>query len=316
MAQITRSWLSSLKRISQQNGSVQKTCALRASSAFIAGEPEGPTVKTDVPGPKSKQLLNELSVIQQAGSVQLFADYERSLGNYLVDVDGNVLLDVYTQISSMPLGYNHPDLLQLLNDPYNVKTIVNRPALGVFPGADWPKKLKNILLQVAPPELNHVTTMMCGSCSNENAYKSIFIWYQQKQRGSSTDFSREEIESCVVNQPPGSPSLSLMSFYGAFHGRTLGALSTTHSKYIHKIDIPAFDWPVASFPQYRYPLEENRRENDAEDKRCLAEVEDLFAQFSKKGKPVAGIVVEPIQAEGGDNEASPHFFQELQRIAK
>jgi 4-aminobutyrate aminotransferase-like enzyme len=59
---------------------------------------------------------------------------------------------------------------------------------------------------------------------------------------------------------------------GAFHGRTLGALSTTHSKYIHKIDVPAFDWPVASFPQYRYPLEENQRENDAEDKRCLAEV--------------------------------------------
>jgi 4-aminobutyrate aminotransferase/(S)-3-amino-2-methylpropionate transaminase len=45
-------------------------------------------------------------------------------------------------------------------------------------------------------------------------------------------------------------------------------------------------------------------------------VEDLFAQFNKKGRPVAGIVVEPIQAEGGDNEASPHFFQELQRIAK
>jgi 4-aminobutyrate aminotransferase-like enzyme len=52
----------------------------------------------------------------------------------------------------------------------------------------------------------------------------------------------------------------------------LGALSTTHSKYIHKIDIPAFDWPVALFPQYRYPLEENKRENDAEDKRCLADV--------------------------------------------
>jgi 4-aminobutyrate aminotransferase-like enzyme len=52
----------------------------------------------------------------------------------------------------------------------------------------------------------------------------------------------------------------------------LGALSTTHSKYIHKIDIPAFDWPVASFPNYRYPLEENKLENDGEDRRCLAEV--------------------------------------------
>lgn len=59
---------------------------------------------------------------------------------------------------------------------------------------------------------------------------------------------------------------------GAFHGRTLGSLSTTHSKYIHKIDIPAFDWPIASFPAYKYPLNENIRENQQEDKRCLAQV--------------------------------------------
>jgi 4-aminobutyrate aminotransferase/(S)-3-amino-2-methylpropionate transaminase len=45
-------------------------------------------------------------------------------------------------------------------------------------------------------------------------------------------------------------------------------------------------------------------------------VEDLFSEFSKKGRPVAGIIVEPIQSEGGDIEASPYFFQELQHIAK
>lgn len=55
--------------------------------------------------------------------------------------------------------------------------LVNRPALGVFPAEDWPDRLKNSLLAVAPKGLTQVTTMMCGSCSNENAYKNIFIWY-------------------------------------------------------------------------------------------------------------------------------------------
>lgn len=120
----------------------------------------------------------------------------------------------------------------------------------------------------------------------------------------------------MINQPPGSSPLSILSFKGAFHGRTLGALSTTHSKYIHKIDIPSFDWPIASFPEYKYPLAENERHNKQEDERCLAEVEDLIVQYNKKGMPVAGMVVEPIQSEGGDNEASPEFFQGLQKIGK
>lgn len=58
----------------------------------------------------------------------------------------------------------------------------------------------------------------------------------------------------------------------------MGILSTTRSKYIHKIDVPAFDWPVASFPRYRYPLEENKRENDKQDRDCLQEV--IFLVFS------------------------------------
>lgn len=92
------------------------------------------------------------------------------------------------------------------------KSLVNRPALGVFPAADWPAKLRNVLLSVAPDKLSNVHTMMCGSCSNENAYKMVCFWYRTKERGGSIEFTEEEINSCMINQPPGSPHLSIMSF--------------------------------------------------------------------------------------------------------
>jgi 4-aminobutyrate aminotransferase / (S)-3-amino-2-methylpropionate transaminase len=95
-------------------------------------------------------------------------------------------------------------------------------------------------------------------------------------------------------------------------GRTFGTLSTTRSKAIHKVDIPAFAWPVAPFPQLKYPLADHVHENAAEEQRCLAEVERLFSTDPK----CAGLVVEPVQAEGGDNHASPAFFQGLRSITK
>ena len=59
---------------------------------------------------------------------------------------------------------------------------------------------------------------------------------------------------------------------GAFHGRTMACLALTHSKAIHKIDIPSLDYPIARFPKYKYPLEEHVAENQAEDRLCLEQV--------------------------------------------
>jgi 4-aminobutyrate aminotransferase/(S)-3-amino-2-methylpropionate transaminase len=169
---------------------------------------------------------------------------------------------------------------------------------------------------VAPKGLTQLQTMACGSCSNENAYKVMFINYNIKRRGGKLP-TQEEMAECVLNQGPLCPDLSLLSFKGGFHGRTLGTLATTHSKPVHKMDIPTQDWPVANFPRYKYPLEENVAYNDKQDHDCLQEIEHLIDHWNNvKQKPVAGIVVEPIQSEGGDNFASPYFFQNLQRIAK
>ena len=59
-------------------------------------------------------------------------------------------------------------------------------------------------------------------------------------------------------------------------GAVPGALSLTHAKWYVKLDFPAVDWPIAPFPQMRYPLEEFVRENHAEEQRCLEEVGHLL----------------------------------------
>uniref|UniRef100_A0AAQ5Y1T6 4-aminobutyrate aminotransferase n=1 Tax=Amphiprion ocellaris TaxID=80972 RepID=A0AAQ5Y1T6_AMPOC len=286
-----------------------------AAKAQMEFDYDGPSMKTAVPGPRSQELTKQLGDIQNVGAVNFFCNYEESRGNYLVDVDGNRMLDIYTQISSIPIGYNHPALLKLMTNPNNLSTFVNRPALGILPPENFPDKIAESLLSVAPSGMTRVQTMACGSCSNENAYKAMFIWYRNKERGYKTP-SDEDHSTCMINQAPGCPDLSILSFMGAFHGRTMGCLATTHSKVIHKLDVPSFDWPIAPFPKLQYPLEEFTRENALEEARCLEEVEDLIVKWRQKGKPVAGIVIEPIQAEGGDNHASPDFFRRLRDIAR
>ena len=53
-------------------------------------------------------------------------------------------------------GYNHPALLKAFDNPHDLKALVNRPALGVYPATDWAERLTNVLLSVAPSGLNQV----------------------------------------------------------------------------------------------------------------------------------------------------------------
>jgi len=196
-----------------------------------------------------------------------------------------------------------------------VNDIINRPALGNFPPTDWADVLRSGILKVAPKGLNQVFTAMAGSDANETAYKAAFMWRRQQDRGGpDVEFTPEELSSAMNNQAPGaSQSLSILSFKTGFHGRLFGSLSTTRSKPIHKLDIPAFDWPQATFPQLKYPLEAHAEENAAAEAAALAEVESLITTYHI---PPCAVVVEPIQSEGGDNHASPAFFRGLREVTR
>ena len=63
-------------------------------SSFYEWEPEGPSVKTEIPGPKAKAAIAELNEVFDTRSLNMLTNYQNSSGNYIADPDGNVLLDV------------------------------------------------------------------------------------------------------------------------------------------------------------------------------------------------------------------------------
>ena len=92
-------------------GTALKT--IRNVKAFTKlNEPAAPVVGSKIPGPNSLALLNELETTSSDyRTVRFFSDLDNSVGNYIADADGNLLLDLDTQMGTLPIGYNHPSLL-------------------------------------------------------------------------------------------------------------------------------------------------------------------------------------------------------------
>ena len=236
------------------------------------GEPERVSMTTAVPGPRTEELRARHGRHQDARTVHVYQDAKRSLGNYLVDVDGNTMLDVYGHIAALPVGYNHPDLLAAFRSGRFDWTMGYRPALGVAPSAEWVDLVERTLMRIAPRGLTKLVTVTTGSEAVENAIKAAFIRHARVRRNGAPP-SAEDLAACMENDQASANALQVVSFDGAFHGRSLGALSLTRSKAIHKLDIPAFRWPRVRFPDVRFPLEEHAAGNRASEARSLEELE-------------------------------------------
>lgn len=309
--------VSHLRQVQQQHS---RRSLATVSSSLFPDEPSTPHLVTSaIPGPKSKELSDNIGTFQENRAHGFVVDYAKSQGNYITDADGNTLLDVFAQIASIAIGYNNPDLIALAKTDAFITATMNRAALGSFPPTNWQELVETGLGTVKPKGLNNIFTAMCGSCANENAFKASFMAYRARERGEQAQFTPEEMKSCMKNEAPGSPDLTILSFTSAFHGRLFGSLSATRSKAIHKLDIPSFNWPVVAWPDVKYPFSQNARENAEAEKVSLAAVEEAIVNSNKPGSshgPIAALIVEPIQSEGGDNHASPAFFQGLRDITK
>ena len=121
----------------------------------------------------------------------------------------------------------------------------------------------------------------------------------------------------MMNLAPGSPNKGILSLKNGFHGRLFGSLSSSRTKAIHKVDIPAFDWPAAEPPKYKYPLEDNVEYNKAQDDESLENVAAVIKQWQdEKGCETVAIILEPVLCEGGDIQISADYAQRIQAFCK
>jgi len=116
--------------------------AVSTAAAVATEEGGGISMKTKVPGPVGLRLMEQHGPQgASGGAISLFCDYRASDGCYLVDADGNRMLDMFSQIASLPLGYNHPSLLAAQADPLLATYSTSRCAIGLMPPMELPAPL-------------------------------------------------------------------------------------------------------------------------------------------------------------------------------
>lgn len=99
------------------------------------------------------------------------------------------------------------------------------------------------------------------------------------------------------------------------HGRTIGSISVTCTPSRVKTDTPVLDFPLADFPNTKYPLNQFEAENKIENERVLKQIRDIIQTRRAEDRPVTGIIIEPILAEGGDCAATFDFYRNLRKLA-
>ncbi len=273
-------------------------------------------VRTELPGPRARERMPLGAFDLQHGYRSVVVDDEASRGVSLVDVDGNVFLDLFSSFALGALGYNHPALVEVARSPEFLRASINPTSTPFLTTDTWLRFMAELKDNWAPPGTSRVFCVDGGGEGIESAIKLAFMTHNTRQRvagggpGNPLELPPEEQERILDNA--GTDSV-LVAFRGAFHGRSLGALSATHSKVSHKADVPAFRWPMVTFPASRWPLEKHADENAAAEAAALAELARVFDAHAGK---VAAVLVEPVQSEGGDRHASAAFFRAVQRMAK
>lgn len=243
-------------------------------------------VKTELPGPKSKEILERRHHTVPRGisyGAPIFADSAQSA--LITDVDGNTFIDFVAAIGTVNVGHNHPDIVKALQGQLNRFIHTGFNVAMYEPYIELAERLANL----SPGNFEKkVMFLNSGAEAVENAVK-IARKYTRRQ--------------------------GIISFFGGFHGRTLLTMTMTSKVKPYKYEFGPFapEFYKAQFPNvYHKP-------DHMTDEEYSDYIIDQFKRFlvgEAAPETIAAVVMEPVQGEGGFNIPPKKFVQDIYEICK
>jgi 4-aminobutyrate aminotransferase / (S)-3-amino-2-methylpropionate transaminase / 5-aminovalerate transaminase len=221
-------------------------------------------LKTAVPGPRSKEILDrQQRIVAEPLSVYLPVVIAEGSGALLTDVDGNTFIDFTGGIGCLNVGHSHPRVVEAVHDQVDRFTHTDFTIVPYENYVSLGERLSNLVPISGEKRVGFFNS---GAEAIENAVK----------------FAR-----CYTKRP------AVIAFDGAFHGRTLMALSLTSKTHPYKAGLGPFAPEV-----YRVEFNDPEGLEKAFRTRIAAE-------------EVAAVIFEPVQGESGFIVAEPDFLRAL-----
>lgn len=246
----------------------------------------------------AKNVISVLSKHMLADGFEIILDLDKSNGVTLVDqVTGNEYHDFFTFFASSAIGLNHPYLNSEEIKNTLGKVAVNKPSNSDIYTTYMADFVETFAKVAKPDYMKHLFFISGGALAVENGLKVAFDW---KVRKNFLKGHKEEKGHKVIH------------FKEAFHGRSGYTMSLTNTDPTKVKYFPKFDWPRIINPKIKFPLEDNLQEIIKTEQMA---VEQILQAIKNNPDDIAVIIIEPIQAEGGDNFFRPDFLQKLRDIA-
>ena len=243
-----------------------------------------------------KEARNNIDKHMLADGMSQIIDLNKSHGSWLVDArDSREYLDLFSMFASLSVGYNHPYLID--NKERLMSSAINKPTNSDVYSVEMAEFVSTMGRVAQPDYLPYAFYIEGGGLAVENALKTAFDWKVRKN----------------LSAGKGEKGSKIIHFKECFHGRTGYTMSLTDSPDPRKtLYFPQFDWPRIDNPKINFPLDQNLDLVIEREKRAINQIKDAITNNPDE---IAGLIIEPIQGEGGDNHFRKEFLAKLRNLA-